>query len=193
MGVMRSIRRGVVYSTNDEPNGLATFYDYSAGCPEGIIVEHYALHGAGHSFGSGAALDGVSIDYELAYDFIARVEAGDTGGGGGGGGTPTTAAPVTANPSNSPIEASNCVDDLTWVGKVNPSHTCEWVGESLGRCDFVESSDGTLASDACKVTCGTCPTNAPTVAVTTLAPTTSNPTLAPTTAAPTCASSPMAL
>ena len=172
-----------VYSTNNEPNGLATFYDYSVGCPEGIIVEHYALHGAGHSFGAGAALDGVTIDHALAHDFIARVEAGDNGGGGGGG-TPTTAAPVTANPSSSPIEVGDCVDDSTWAGKFNPSHTCEWVGESpAGRCG-AESLDGTLASSACKVTCGTCLTNSPTVSVTTLAPTT---------ASPTCGSSPMSL
>ena len=52
-----------------------------------------------------------------------------------------------------------------------------------GRCG-AESLDGTLASSACKVTCGTCPTNSPTVSVTTLAPTT---------ASPTCGSSPMSL
>ena len=44
-------------------------------------MEHYALHGAGHSFGAGAALDGVSIDYDLAFQFINRVEAFDGGGG----------------------------------------------------------------------------------------------------------------
>lgn len=149
-----------VYGTSGE----ATFYDYSGGCGEGIIVEHYVLHGAGHSFGSGATMNDVAIDYDLAYDFISRVEAG---GGGGGGGPPT---PTTANPSSSPIDIG-CSDDPTWAGKFNIAHTCEYVAEEpTTRCRF-ESSDGTLASAACKATCGTC-THAPTVSVTTISPTT---------------------
>ena len=36
---------GIGYSTNVEPNGEAIFYDYQ-GCPDDIIVEHYAIIGA---------------------------------------------------------------------------------------------------------------------------------------------------
>ena len=161
-----------VYGTSD--GGTATFYDYSGGCDEGIIVEHYVLHGAGHSFGGGATLDGVAINYDLEYDFISRVEAG--GGGDGGGGPSPPSPPPTAstpNPSSSPTIDIGCSDDPTWAGKFNTAHTCEYVSaDPTVRCRW-ESSDGTLASEACKATCGSC-THAPTVSVTTLSPTTAS-------------------
>ena len=173
---------GIVYGTNTDPNGQATFYEYQ-GCPEGIIVEHYALQGAGHSFGSGASLDGISIDYELAYQFIARVEALDGGGGGGPGPAPSTLAPVSPS-TQAPITSPVCQDDSNWHGKFSVDHTCTWVGDaSANRCG-AESSDGTLASDACKQTCGTCDNfsaNPPTDVPVTSAPITSAPSsLAPT-------------
>ncbi|KAL7539713.1 hypothetical protein ACHAXR_009534 [Thalassiosira sp. AJA248-18] len=142
------ITEGVNYGNDNDPNGQATFYEYQ-GCPEGVIVEHYALHGAGHSFGSGAALDGVMIDYDLAYQFINRVEQG--------------AAVQSATPdptSSSPTVSSNsgCEDDPTWHGKFNVAHTCAYVGEApQQRCGW-ESTDGTVASEACKEACGECDT-----------------------------------
>lgn len=141
---------GKVYATTADANaGEATFYEYQ-GCPTGVIVEHFSLGGAGHTFGSGANIDGALIDYELAYSFIARVEAG--GGGGGGGGNPVSST----SPSSSPIQSSGCVDDPNWHGKFNVGHDCAYVALDPGtRCNF-ESTEGTLASEACKVTCGTC-------------------------------------
>ena len=40
----------------------------------------------------------------------------------------------------------------------NPEKGCARVAESLGRCDSKEDDHGVLANDACKATCGTCPT-----------------------------------
>mmetsp|Transcript_24637 Transcript_24637/g.51568 ORF Transcript_24637/g.51568 Transcript_24637/m.51568 type:complete len:469 (-) Transcript_24637:233-1639(-) len=140
---------GIVYSTISDSNGQATLYKYG-GCPEGVILEHYALLGAGHSFGRGAALDEVEIDYDLAYKFITRVEAG-SGGGGGGGGSPTPAPSVGST--------RGCADDPDWNGKFNEAHTCEYVGENpLQRCQW-ENANGVLASDACEEACGECDGN----------------------------------
>jgi len=165
-----AVTDGINYSTNAEANGEATFYEYQ-GCPEGVIVEHYALHGAGHSFGSGAALDGVAIDNDMAYQFINRLEDMDGGGGGGGGGSGPTSAP----PTLSPVRNVVCEDDNSWHGKFNSAHTCNYVGENTAsRCGW-ENTDGTLASAACKVTCSNCdtvvetpgPTPSPTVSTVT--------------------------
>lgn len=148
-----TITTGVAYSTNADPDGLATFYEYG-GCPNGNIVEHFKLHGGGHSLGSGAAVNGKTIDYDLAFDFILRVE----GMGGGGGGGP-------------------CEDDSTWRGKFNDDHDCSFVGlHSAGRCSW-EDQSGALAKDACKVSCNTCdePVTPTPPAPVTLAPVTPAP------------------
>lgn len=131
----------IVYSNDADSNGEATFYSYQ-GCPEGVVVEHYALHGAGHSFGANAALDGVKIDYELAFQFINRLEG--------------TELPVTPSPVTSPGGGNSCGDDPAWHGKFNADHTCDYVAESPGsRCTW-ENADGILAEDACKVACDKC-------------------------------------
>ncbi|KAL7533278.1 hypothetical protein ACHAWF_004439 [Thalassiosira exigua] len=145
-----TIDSNVSYGTDADPGGAATFYEYGS-CPEGVIVEHYALIGAGHSFGSGAALNGVTIDHDLAYQFISRLEGNGGGGGGGGGGD------------------GPCEDDPNWHGKFNVAHACAYVAESPeARCGW-ENSDSVPASEACKVACGQCDpvsTPAPTNAVT---------------------------
>mmetsp|Transcript_8154 Transcript_8154/g.17621 ORF Transcript_8154/g.17621 Transcript_8154/m.17621 type:complete len:576 (-) Transcript_8154:404-2131(-) len=130
-----------VFSTNADPTGTATFYDYS-GCPDGVIVEHYALVGAGHLFGAGAALDGVSIDFDVAYEFIGRVEA----------------ASQTISPSSSPVASPVvCKDDPTWHRSSNADQTCDSVALYPNwRCGWT-GADGTTASEACKVACDTCP------------------------------------
>lgn len=216
---------GISFSTNNGPNGEAIFYEYT-GCPEGIIVEHYAVAEAGHSL-AGGALDATEIDYELAYQFIHRVEAGDSGGGGGPSSTPSpTSSPVqtsciactddptpwmitaaydcasapnwlintkcnkidywinnsfcesscqaagfgyhatsccdgttpdpTPAPTPSPVQSVDCVDDPDWHGKHNEAHICAYIGEvPITRCGY-ESTDGTLASVACKEACDAC-------------------------------------
>ena len=81
--------------------------------------------------------------------------------------TPTDA--VTASPTAS----SACQDDPLWHGKFSTDHTCDWIAQNVdNRCGF-ESSDGTLASDGCKKTCGVrdTVTNSPTFAVVTSTPT----------------------
>merc|ERR1711862_762328 len=66
----------VSYTTSTGSN-VAKFYEYL--CPNDTIVEHYALGGASHSFGREAKLDGVLTNYELAFQFIRRVEEGLNG------------------------------------------------------------------------------------------------------------------
>lgn len=162
------ITNGINCATNDDPSGTeATLYEYG-GCPEGIVVEHYALHEAGHGFGAGAALDGVVVDYELAYRFIDRVEAS---GGGGGGGSDTR------NPTASPVQSVACVDDPTWRGKFNADHDCDYVALRPDRRCGWGSVDGTKASEACRVACDACPT---TTSSPVESPMTSGPTRSPT-------------
>lgn len=152
------VTEGISYTNNNDPSRDATFYEYG-GCPQGIIVEHYALHGAGHSFGAGAALDGVDIDHDIAFQFINRVEA--LGGGGGETSSPTDSPPKSAGPTAAPAQGIVCEDDPDWRGKFNDNHTCTFIGvNSAQRCVW-ESSDGTKASEACKVVCDTCPTPSP--------------------------------
>jgi len=141
------------YVTN-QGTGKATKYDYSAGCPSGIVLEHYAIHGGGHGAG-GASINNEKINYIIAFDFINRVENGNIE-------PPQILQPKirsTAEPSvppNVPPSSSSCVDDESWAGKVNPAHTCDYVAQNPEqRCNW-ESSDGTLASTACLKTCGEC-------------------------------------
>lgn len=144
-----SLITSINYKTNADSDGEATFYDYQ-GCPEGVIVEHYAVIGAGHSFGQGASLDGVRIDNDLAYDFIIRVEGTDGGGGGGGGGG----------------GSGPCEDDPDWYGKFNEAHDCAYIAEApSNRCGY-ESTDGISASVACMAACGECDTTGDTPAPT---------------------------
>eukprot|EP00558_Chaetoceros_sp_UNC1202_P001300 CAMPEP_0197259788 /NCGR_PEP_ID=MMETSP1429-20130617/83694_1 /TAXON_ID=49237 /ORGANISM="Chaetoceros sp., Strain UNC1202" /LENGTH=487 /DNA_ID=CAMNT_0042724005 /DNA_START=174 /DNA_END=1637 /DNA_ORIENTATION=- len=129
--------------TTDQGTGQATKYDYTAGCPSGVILEHYAVHGGGHNAG-GATIDDQEVDYVLAYDFIERVE------GGFNGGSPV-AAPV-SSPVASPTD-DVCINDSTWAGKFNSAHTCDYVAESPPtRCGW-ENADGVEANEACPEAC----------------------------------------
>ncbi|KAH8043675.1 cupin-like domain-containing protein [Aureococcus anophagefferens] len=77
-----------------------------------------------------------------------------------------TSAP-TSKPTSAPIVAtpvptvgtveSGCEDSVSWFSG-NPEKGCAGVAESLGRCDSKEDDHGVLANEACKATCGTCPT-----------------------------------
>ena len=71
----------------DGRSGVATRFVYT-NCPNGVLVEHYAVQGGGHGSGD-AVIDGVSMTYDIAYNFIDRVEAG---------GVPPTPPPPTSSP-----------------------------------------------------------------------------------------------
>ena len=131
----------------DQGTGAATKYDYSGGCPSGVLLEHYAIHGGGHNAG-GASINNEKIDYAIAYDFIERVEDGSD-----------DVSPVAPPPVASPVAAptgDSCVNDPSWAGKFNAAHTCDYVAENPDvRCNW-ESSDGTEANDACLDACSNC-------------------------------------
>ncbi|KAL7550843.1 hypothetical protein ACHAWF_014042 [Thalassiosira exigua] len=174
----------------DSGSGVAAFYGYG-GCADGHVVEHYAIEGGGHNAGR-AEIDGAKIDYELAYDFIARVEAGLDGGGGSPPPPPPPPPPPTPPPpgpattvaaTTAAPPTSGCVDDPEWHGRASVDHTCDYVAENPGfRCTW-ESSDGTLAGEACAEACGNCPSATSSTAATTVAapnPATPEPTPQPT-------------
>lgn len=136
----------VDYTTTDSVSDEATFYTYP--CSDGTILEHYAVGGAGHSFGRGATLDGVSIDYGVAFDFIDRVEEGGASG-------PPAPSPPQSTPS--PTRGSEgCEDDPTWTGRFNTDHDCDYVSANPEIRCYWESSDGTKASEGCALSCGMC-------------------------------------
>merc|ERR1712157_217821 len=55
------------------------------------------------------------------------------------------------------LNITECQDDPDWHGKFSQEHTCAFVSQYPGdRCDW-ENLDGILATDACPVSCGTCP------------------------------------
>ena len=76
---------------------------------------------------------------------------------------PTSAptAKPTSQPAPSPTVGAietGCEDSTSWFYGGNPEKGCARVAESLGRCDSKEDDHGVLANEACKATCGTCPT-----------------------------------
>ena len=126
---------------SDQGDGTATKYDYK-GCPSDIIIEHYAMHGAGHNAGGGS-IDGDKIDYVVAYDFIERLENGSV--------VPTP-SPVSFPMS---VPTSSCTNNESWTGKFNATHTCDYVAESpTQRCGW-ENSGGVKADVACPAACDT--------------------------------------
>ena len=68
-----------------------------------------------------------------------------------------SAAPATPVPTVGTVE-SGCEDSTSWYYGGNPEKGCARVAESLSRCEGKENDHGVLAKDACKATCGTCPT-----------------------------------
>ena len=72
-------------------SGVATRFVYPD-CPNGVLVEHYAVLGGGHDSGD-AVIDGVGVTYDIAHNFIDRVE-----NGGVEPPTPPTPAPPTPAP-----------------------------------------------------------------------------------------------
>lgn len=146
--------------TTDQGDGEAIFHEYNE-CDGGHIVEHYAIVGGGHNAG-GATIDGEKIDYVVAYAFIARVEQGldDAGEGTPPAPSPpvTPPAPSPPFPNPSPNADVSCVDSVTWQGKFNSEHTCEYVAlDPEGRCRF-QDSNLIKAQDACEKTCDNCST-----------------------------------
>eukprot|EP00554_Chaetoceros_debilis_P001925 CAMPEP_0194095652 /NCGR_PEP_ID=MMETSP0149-20130528/56937_1 /TAXON_ID=122233 /ORGANISM="Chaetoceros debilis, Strain MM31A-1" /LENGTH=430 /DNA_ID=CAMNT_0038781603 /DNA_START=445 /DNA_END=1734 /DNA_ORIENTATION=- len=126
--------------SSDQGDNTATLYDYSAGCPPGVLVEHYAVNGGKHNAG-GAKIDGARID---PLDFVARVEAG---------GTPGPPNPPPSPPAPSPTPPGSCINDASWRGKFNDVHTCDYVAQDPTiRCSW-ESSDNVSANVACVAAC----------------------------------------
>uniref|UniRef100_A0A7S3QAT6 Feruloyl esterase n=2 Tax=Chaetoceros debilis TaxID=122233 RepID=A0A7S3QAT6_9STRA len=126
--------------SSDQGDNTATLYDYSAGCPPGVLVEHYAVNGGKHNAG-GAKIDGARID---PLDFVARVEAG---------GTPGPPNPPPSPPAPSPTPPGSCINDASWRGKFNDLHTCDHVArDPTIRCSW-ESSDNVSANVACVAAC----------------------------------------
>lgn len=128
--------------TSSMGDGTASKYDYTAGCPDGIYMEHYAVHGGLHNAG-GAEIDGAKID---VLGWVSKVELG------GGGTSPPPPPPSPSPPSPTP-PTSGCDNDLSWSGKYNTAHTCEYVAENPASRCFFENSDGLTANDACPGAC----------------------------------------
>mmetsp|Transcript_17373 Transcript_17373/g.27234 ORF Transcript_17373/g.27234 Transcript_17373/m.27234 type:complete len:551 (-) Transcript_17373:1029-2681(-) len=125
------------HSTN-MGDGAATKYDYTPGCPNGIYVEHYAIHGGQHNAG-GAEVDGAKID---VLGFVAKVE----------GETPSP--PSSSLPTPTP-PTSGCDNDPSWSGKFSLVHTCDYVAlNPETRCSF-KNHEGVTANDACPGACNT--------------------------------------
>ena len=122
--------------STDTGDGTATKYDYTYGCPDGIYVEHYAIHGGGHGAG-GVAVDGAKID---VLGFVSKVE-------GGGGGSPPSPSPPPPPPPPS------CENDASWSGKFDSAHTCDYVAQNPDNRCFFENSEGVKASEACPEAC----------------------------------------
>ncbi len=142
--------------SSNQGDGTATKYDYSAGCPSGILVEHYAVNGGLHNAG-GAQINGVKID---PLDFVARVEAGVTPG------PPPGPNPSPSPPGPSPTPPVSCVNDATWRGKFNDAHTCDYVAQAPAtRCAWVNSNNvsaNIACVAACNSSCSTPPGPSPT-------------------------------
>jgi len=156
-----------VPSTQDVTTSVGTrgvFYQYP-NCEAGTLVEHYAIIGGGHDAGR-TTIDGIDFSFDVAFDFINRLEGEE-------GGFPTiaTTRPPIPTPTNPPSKHNDlCTDDPSWRGKHDDSHTCFFVSQNpLVRCNW-EDSTGVKAHDACAISCDTCQNNTP---IPTHAPTTS--------------------
>ena len=103
-------------------------------------------------------IDGESLNYDLAYDFIRRLETNSSP-------TAPVAAPVAA-PVSSPH--NSCTNDESWAGKFNAVHTCDYVAQNPERRCFFRDTNGVTANEACPEACNAnCvdnPVAAPTVA-----------------------------
>ena len=149
-------------------DGTATKYDYTAGCPDGIYMEHYAVHGGQHNAG-GAEIDGAKID---VLGWVSKVELG-------GGGTPAPPPPSPSPPTPTP-PTSGCDNDLFWSGKFSTAHTCEYVAENPASRCFFENSEGLTANDACPGACdSSCSTLPVTLSPVAPPPATSSPVASP--------------
>merc|ERR1712098_418592 len=83
---------------------------------------------------------------------------------------PTTSEPET----DAPTSPTACADDPDWRFKTNPQD-CAWAAGNTWRCsrNMGDEAGAATGLEACPVSCGTCPDEAPSVAEPTLEPTTS--------------------
>mmetsp|Transcript_10357 Transcript_10357/g.11565 ORF Transcript_10357/g.11565 Transcript_10357/m.11565 type:complete len:510 (-) Transcript_10357:157-1686(-) len=149
------IIEAVTTGTETGGDGTGTFYRYP-NCSNGAIVEHYAIDGGAHNAG-GSSFNDISAR-DIQYDFIRRCEESDPTDPGP---PPAPTPPLNPSPTAAPVYVDDdtlpgdCVDDPNWHGKANTDHNCEFVAARSQRCAW-ESTDGVLASTACKVACNTC-------------------------------------
>lgn len=117
-----------------------------------VIVEAYALVGGGHGVSGNLAIasNPATTLSDIIASFIAKCECdhfgrclddddvgGDEDVGGG--------------------EPEACADDSEWHGRMSETHSCEFVAaaQTERRCGWT-GADGRVASDACRLTCGSC-------------------------------------
>ena len=133
--------------SSDMGTGIVSKYEYT-GCPNGVVVEHYAVQGGGHNAG-GVSIDGEPMNYVLAYDFIRRVDDAIIMPPSA---PPPVASPV-APPVASPVAPPTCTNDPSWAGKFNTDHNCDFVGANPGRRCSWENTQGIRAEVACPEAC----------------------------------------
>ena len=136
-------RNPTTITTHETDVGSGVAHKYVHACPDGIVVEHYEIEGGDHGNTGRATIDGEAVDYFLAYDFILRVENPSAS---------PVAAPVAA-PVASPTYPDSCTNDVTWAGKFNSAHTCDFVAQNPENRCFFENSQGIKAEDACPEAC----------------------------------------
>ena len=118
----------------DGRSGVATRFVYT-NCPNGVLVEHYAVQGGGHGSGD-AVIDGVSMTYDIAHNFIDRVEAGGVQEATAGGDTPDTTATPNADPDPSCEDGNGSCEAWAAAGECerNPAYMVTNCARSCNEC-----------------------------------------------------------
>ena len=139
----------------DGRSGVATRFVYT-NCPNGVLVEHYAVQGGGHGSGD-AVIDGVSMTYDIAHNFIDRVEAGGVQEATAGGDAPDTTATPNADPDPSCEDGNGSCEAWAAAGECerNPAYMVTNCARSCNECVVVgqtssNESAGTTSDPSCE-------------------------------------------